>query len=114
MEVPIAVEIARYSILLFAAFMLVGGLMGYKKAKSKASLIAGTVSALLLVTCFYITFETPRPGIISAFGVVTCLFLVFLARLIKTRRFMPSAIFLAICVAEQGLLLYGFLRQAFH
>jgi uncharacterized membrane protein (UPF0136 family) len=114
METPLAVDVARYSILLFALMMIAGGYMGYKKAKSKPSLIAGTVSALLLATCYYISVETPRPGFISAFFVVSCLFIVFLARLIKTRKFLPSVIFMTLCVAEQACLLYGFLRQAFH
>ena len=42
------IEIARNYILLMSIVVLGGGAMGYVKAKSKASLIAGVISAILL------------------------------------------------------------------
>lgn len=40
--------VAQGSILVLSMIILVGGIMGFKKAKSKASLIAGIISSVLL------------------------------------------------------------------
>ena len=36
---------------LYGAFSLVGGVIGYLKAKSRASLVAGSVSGIVLLVC---------------------------------------------------------------
>jgi uncharacterized membrane protein (UPF0136 family) len=45
--------------LIFALFAIVGGIMGYVKAKSVASIIAGGVSGALLVTASFMLPERP-------------------------------------------------------
>ena len=40
-------EIAKTSVLVLAVMVLVGGIMGFVKAKSKASIISGVISSIL-------------------------------------------------------------------
>ena len=76
---PIKIYFLFYSVLL-----LVGGVIGYKKANSKASLIAGVVSGLLLGIFAFIGGWFPI-SVISG-----TMFVVFALRFIKTKKFMPS------------------------
>jgi uncharacterized membrane protein (UPF0136 family) len=45
------IEIARIHLFVFGAFAIIGGIIGFVKAKSRASLIAGVSSGLLLLCC---------------------------------------------------------------
>lgn len=84
--------------------MLVGGVIGFKKASSKASLIAGVVSCILLAVCFAITLSQTTPGLIGGF-IVTCLLdVVFVMRLVKTKKFMPSGMMLIVVILTQVVL----------
>ncbi len=99
------IMIGTNSILVLAFLVLLGGFIGFKKAKSKASLIAGTVSALALVACFCYTLNHPQQGAKTAFLLAGVLEGIFIARLIKTKKFMPSGMMLVLCVLEQLVLL---------
>jgi uncharacterized membrane protein (UPF0136 family) len=100
----------RYSILLLSSLILVGGVIGYTKAKSKASLIAGIVSAVLLDLCFALTSYDVRTGLVASLFVIACLDVIFVVRLVKTAKFMPSGMLLALCLAEQAILVYGLVQ----
>lgn len=108
-------EIAKYSLLVMSTLILAGGLIGYKKAKSKASLIAGIISCVLLDLCFATTFALPVIGLVAGFIVLGCLDIVFLLRFFKTRLFIPAGLLLLICLAGQVVLIFGLLNfsQAF-
>ena len=83
---------AQISILVYAALVLGGGIMGFKKAKSKPSLIAALISDALLTSGFVITIIEFKPGILIADIVAFALLLVFIIRLAKTKKFMPSGL----------------------
>jgi len=94
------------AILVLAVLVLVGGIIGFKKAKSKASLIAGTVSAILLTACAWLSIRRPEFGFKSAFLITGLLEGIFIVRLIKTKKFMPSGLMLIFCILEQLILLW--------
>ncbi|MDP3509320.1 MAG: TMEM14 family protein [Candidatus Melainabacteria bacterium] len=96
--------VAHYAIIILSTFVLVGGVIGFKKAGSKASLIAGAISAVLLDACFAIGFVNMQAGFIAALVVTGLLDAFFLKRLMKTMKFMPSGMILLLCVITQGLI----------
>src|SRR5882757_6281504 len=88
----------------YIVLLLVGGLIGFFKGKSKASLITSVVFAAVLIL-------TTLRGILDASfalklanGTLVVLMLVFALRLAKTRKFMPSGLILTATVAVLALL----------
>ncbi len=83
-------DFAQVVLALFAVLMLVGGVAGWRAARSKPSLIAGTTSAVVLAGAFVISLNEPVPG--YWLGAITslALFVVFALRWLKTGKFMPS------------------------
>ena len=86
----------------YIVLLLVGGLIGFFKAKSKASLIASSVSAAILVLCASGLFE-PRISRILVNVVMAVLLVVFGMRLAKTKKFMPSGLLLILTIIALAL-----------
>ncbi len=86
MAFKIFVTIA-YGILVF-----IGGIIGYSRAGSKQSLIAGSIAGLLLLSAAIAQFLNIGFGLILAKIVILLLLVVFTIRLIKTRKFMPAGL----------------------
>jgi uncharacterized membrane protein (UPF0136 family) len=92
--------------LLFTAFVVgVGGIMGFVKAKSKASLIAGLVSALFYILAFVVGRDHAQTGQIMGAVVSALLVVVFYIRLKKSGKFMPAGMMLVLCGLELLFLL---------
>ena len=88
----------------YIVLLLVGGLIGFLKAKSKVSLITSAVfAALLILTTLRNVFQ---PGFALGLANITLvvLLLVFTVRLAKTKKFMPSGLILAATVAVLAVL----------
>jgi len=80
----------------YIALLLMGGLIGFLKAKSKISLISSAVfAALLALTAVPGIFQ---PAFARGFAIVlmAALIVVFALRLAKTSKFMPSGLMLII------------------
>jgi uncharacterized membrane protein (UPF0136 family) len=76
---------------LYALFLCAGGLIGYFKAGSRASLIAGTSSALAALLALWLWSRNSPLGIPLALVLSLVLFVLFAYRYaVKTRKFMPS------------------------
>jgi uncharacterized membrane protein (UPF0136 family) len=87
----------------YIVLLLVGGLIGFFKANSKASLISSSVFAALLVL-------TAVPGVFQpafARGLVNvllaALLVVFAIRLARTKKFMPSGLMLVLTIVALAL-----------
>ena len=89
-------------ILVYATFILAGGLMGYWKAGSKASLIAGVASSVMLAAAFWMAQKNGVTGLWIAAGVAGLLSVVFLMRFLKTRAIMPAGMMLAVSLIAAG------------
>lgn len=98
---------AQYAIPVYAVFMLLGGIMGFVKGKSKASLIAGAGSAAALAGAFALSFSDVKIALWIAFGIATALEIVFVMRLKKTKKFMPSGMLMALSGLFQILFVVG-------
>ena len=70
---------------IYIGLMLLGGLMGFLKAKSKVSLIMSVVFAIPLIVC---ALEGARPLVADIFQGVLLLF--FIMRFAKTKKIMPA------------------------
>ncbi len=81
----------------FGLFLLTGAYFG-SKAGSKISLWMGLVSGFLVFVAAGISQSQYQTGWMILKGVSVLLSCVFLARLLKTKKFMPSGMLLAITV----------------
>lgn len=93
--------IAVTALWIFIALLVAGGLVGFLKARSKASLIASLGSAvpLSLVALGHL------PGVV-AIGVLALLQAVFFVRLRKTGKVMPSGLLLGLSVLMEAAMIY--------
>jgi uncharacterized membrane protein (UPF0136 family) len=98
----------QISMLVYGILILGGGVFGFLKAKSKASLIAGLISGALMITAYSVSNRNVRQGFL--FGAIICSVLsaVFLMRLAKTKKFMPSGMLLILTTIEEFALFLGY------
>lgn len=76
---------------IYIVLLLVGGLIGFLKAKSKVSLITSTLFAVILGIC-----AVEKLRVEWSWGILSFLALIFFIRLLKTKKFMPSGMMLLI------------------
>ncbi len=88
---------------------IVGGWVGYKKANSKASLIAGTTSGVLVLAAAGLT-AAGNVGAGLLLGGVTCVALAgrFLPAYFRTRKVMPAGIMSVLATGGVLTALLGF------
>ena len=78
---------------IFGALTIAGGVVGYVKAKSRASLIAGGISGLLLLLAAYLMTSGSFPaGRILALVISVLLAGRFIPAFLKTRKPMPAGL----------------------
>lgn len=83
----------------YGILAIIGGIVGYVQAQSKASLISGSVSGLLLIFGGIMQLQGQR-GLILAAVVTAVLIIVFGIRLAKTRKFMPAGLMTILGIAS--------------
>ncbi|MDR9405002.1 MAG: TMEM14 family protein [Halothece sp. Uz-M2-17] len=84
--------IAKIAITLYGLLAIIGGVIGYKTAGSKVSLISGSISGVLLFVGGIASFLGQSWGLILATIITAILVIVFIARLLKTQKFMPAGL----------------------
>ena len=91
----------------YALMLAVGGTLGYIKAKSTVSLVAGLLSAALIMSCFGISILAGWHH--SAFGLgmvfAIILLMIFGGRYMEGRKFMPSGLLSVISIGVILLLI---------
>src|ERR1044071_5640724 len=84
---------------IYIVLLVAGGLVGFLKAGSKASLIASSSFAAALVLCAIGVIFQPHVA-----DILLAVLLVFFAmRLTKTKKFMPNGLMLALTLATLAL-----------
>jgi uncharacterized membrane protein (UPF0136 family) len=83
----------------YIVLLIVGGLIGFFRAKSKVSLITSAVIAALLIltTLPNLLQRSAASNIVN--GIMALLLVVFAIRLAKTKKFMPSGLMLLVTIA---------------
>ena len=83
----------------YIVLLVAGGLVGFLKAGSKASLIASASFAAALILCAIGVISPPRVA-----DILLAVLLVFFAlRLTKTKKFMPNGLMLVLTIAALAL-----------
>ncbi|WP_407676170.1 TMEM14 family protein [Planktothrix mougeotii] len=93
----------------YGLLAIIGGIVGYTKAKSKISLFAGCTTGLLLVLGGILQIQGLTWGLIFSIVLSVFLIITFISRLFKTRKFMPSG--LMIIAGFVALALMGYQLQ---
>lgn len=100
-------EIAIWSILVYALAVAIGGIFGYFKAKSKMSLISGLVSGAALFAAWFVSKTAPLVGLGIATFISAVLLVVFITRLIRTRKFMPAGVMMSLSLVAAIVFILG-------
>lgn len=79
---------------IYIVLLVLGGLMGFFKAKSKMSLITSLLFGAVLSVC-----ALDKLRIEVAWGILSFLALIFVLRLMKTKKFMPSGMMVLLTLA---------------
>ncbi len=89
----------------YGILAIIGGIIGYVQAQSKASQISGAISGLLLILGGVMQLQGQTWGLILATVVTLVLIIVFAMRLSKTRKFMPAGLMTGLGVAALVVML---------
>jgi uncharacterized membrane protein (UPF0136 family) len=99
--------IAALTSVVYGSLVLAGGIVGYRKAQSRASLLAGLISeALLLLAAILIFFGYPL-GSKLAMAVAALLLVFFAMRWLKGRKFMPAGLMVLSSAIALALLVWS-------
>ncbi|MBE7380219.1 MAG: TMEM14 family protein [Leptolyngbya sp. SIO1E4] len=89
----------------YGVLSIVGGIIGYRQAGSKPSLIAGGVTGALLLIAGIGLVQVQPWGMWLAIAITALLIITFIGRLVKTRKFMPAGLMIIVGVATLATLL---------
>jgi uncharacterized membrane protein (UPF0136 family) len=106
------IELARVYLLVFGTLTIGAGLVGYVRAKSRPSLIAGGVSGILLLLAGYlIGSSSVTGGLLLGLVQSAALAARFVPSFTKTRAFFPAGLMALLSVGGIGLTLVGFVSK---
>ncbi len=94
----------------YGVLIIAGGVMGFVKAKSKASLIAGTISGLLIIASGYGIEQGIKIWILVGHLVSLMLLVKFSVGYLKTRKPFPSLMIIPLTLAGTIHTLYLVLK----
>lgn len=105
------VQLTVWLILVYALLVIAGGIFGYTKVGSKASLISGLVSGSILLVAWFVTLNNPTAGLAIATVSALALLIVFGIRFNKTRQFMPAGLMAGLSLVVGILFASGWTAQ---
>ena len=89
----------------YGVLMAVGGVIGYVKVRSKASLLSGLGFGLMLLASGYGVWQRSRDSLVASAVMAALLVAIFAVRLTKTRRFVPAGVLAILSLAV--LIIFG-------
>ena len=96
-------QFENYVFWTYVILLLIGGLIGFFKARSQVSLITSAVSAALLILT-HIGIIEPSFGRKLADIIMIALLVIFAMRLAKSKKFMPNGLMLVLTVLVLAML----------
>ena len=97
--------------LIFGALTIVGGIIGYVKAGSMPSIIAGAITGVLLLIAGALLPEHRAAGLATAFVVSLLLAVQFVPKLIRTGKMMPAGLMSILSVIGLVVALVAWMRK---
>jgi uncharacterized membrane protein (UPF0136 family) len=95
----------------YAVVTVIGGVIGYKTAKSAASLIASLISGALLLLGFALSRTNPQLGLGIAAVVALALGIFFAMRIVKKGAKMPAVVMLPLSVVSLLVFVWGMMGK---
>ena len=92
-------SVAVMVVSVYGVVTVTGGIIGYVKAKSFASLLAGVASGSLLLLCAYGMGQGNRPPVFGSLAIALALGARFVGTWVKNRRVMPDLLMVLFSVA---------------
>ena len=83
-------EAAKLYFIVFGVLTIAGGVVGYVKAGSVASIIAGSITGVLILVAAFLLPEHRAIGLATAFIISLLLAAQFVPKFIRTGRVMPA------------------------
>jgi uncharacterized membrane protein (UPF0136 family) len=83
-------EAAKIYFIAFGVLTILGGIVGYLKAGSMASIIAGSITGVILLVAAFLLPEHRAIGLATAFIISLLLAAQFVPKFIRTGRVMPA------------------------
>src|ERR1700747_1529239 len=83
-------EAAKIYFIAFGGLTVAGGVVGYVKAGSVASIVAGSITGVLLLVAAFLLPEHRAVGLATAFIISLLLSAQFVPKFIRTGRVMPA------------------------
>jgi len=83
-------EAAKIYFIVFGVLTIAGGVVGYVKADSVASIIAGSITGVLLLVAAFLLPEHRAIGLATAFIISLLLAAQFAPKFLRTGRVMPA------------------------
>jgi uncharacterized membrane protein (UPF0136 family) len=83
-------EAAKIYFVIFGVLTVVGGIVGYVKAGSVASIVAGSITGVLLIVAAFLLPQHRAAGLATGFVISLLLAAQFVPKFIRTGRVMPA------------------------
>ena len=104
-------DASRLYFFVFGALTIIGGIVGYVKAGSVPSIIAGAITGLLLIIAAAILPEHRAAGLATAFIVSLLLAGQFVPKLIRTGKVMPAGMMSILSVIGLVVAIVAWLKK---
>lgn len=82
----------KYFLIVFAILTIIGGIIGYAKAGSMVSIVAGGIAGILLLVSFFLLPHQPVGGLVLGLVVSILLAIRFVPILLGGGSFMPAGL----------------------
>ena len=102
---------ARIYFLVFGVLTIAGGIMGFVKAGSTPSLIAGSITGILLLIAAWMLPEHLATGLLVAFAVSLLLAAQFVPKFLRTGKAMPAGMMSILSVIGIVLAIMAWLKK---
>jgi uncharacterized membrane protein (UPF0136 family) len=90
MRQPQSMDLTKVYFILFGVLTIAGGIVGYVKAGSVASIIAGSITGVLLLVAAFLLTEHRGVGLATALVISLLLAVQFVPKFLQTGRVMPA------------------------
>ena len=101
---------SQWVVWVYGAFILLGGVMGWVKAKSKPSLISGTLFGVLLIADGFWMSSDRHNALIAGVALAGILLVVMGIRFVRTKKFMPAGLTASLSLIVALILVTALLR----